>query len=54
MLKFSIAYGASFAQVLVKKFGQVRSGHEVMTSQREQPSADFSEIVSKRNLAWCD
>ena len=24
-----------------KKFGQVRSGHEVMTSQREQPSARF-------------
>ena len=42
MLKFSIAYGASFAQLLVKKkIGQVRSGHEVMTSQRVQPSARF-------------
>ena len=54
MLKFSIAYGASFAQFLVKKIGQVRSGLEVMTSQEEQPSQDFNEIVSKRNLAWCD
>ena len=33
MLKFSIADGASFAQLLVrKKIGRVRSGHEVMTS----------------------
>ena len=31
-LKFSIAYGASFAQLLAKKIGRVRSGHEVMTS----------------------
>ena len=30
VLKFSIADGASFAQLMVKKM--VRSGHEVMTS----------------------
>ena len=41
MLTFSIAYGASFAQLFGKKFGQVTSGHEVMMSQREQPSARF-------------
>ena len=33
MLKFFIAYGASFAQLVVEKIsGQVRSGHEVMTA----------------------
>ena len=40
-LKFSIAYGTSFAQLVVKKFGRVRSGYEVMTSLEEQPSTRF-------------
>ena len=41
MLKFSIAYGASFAQLLVKKIwsGQVRSRSYDVT--REKPSARF-------------
>ena len=32
MLNIFMAYGASFAQLLVKKIGQVMSGHEVMMS----------------------
>ena len=36
MLKFCIAYGASFAQLLVKKIDRVMSGHGAMTSQEVQ------------------
>ena len=55
MLKFSIAYGASFAQLLVKK-KLVRSGQvtKLWRHKGNNLRQDFSEIVSKRNLAWCD
>ena len=33
MLKFGIAYGAYFAQLLVQNFDRVMSGHGAMTSQ---------------------
>ena len=53
MLKFSIAYEASFAQLLVKKkwSGQVT---KLCRHKGNNLRQDFSEIVSKRNLAWCD
>ena len=38
---FYSLWGVLCATFGEKKFGQVRSGHEVMTSQREQPSARF-------------
>ena len=41
MLKFCIAYGASFAQLLVKNFDWVMLGHEAMTSQEVQGQAIF-------------
>ena len=42
VLKFCIAYGASFVQLLVKKFDRVMSGHGVMTSQKVQGQAVFA------------
>ena len=42
MLKFCIAYGASFAQLLVKKVDRVMSGHGAMTSQEVQGRAIFA------------
>ena len=43
MLKFGIAYGASFAQRLVKKKNdRVMSGHGAMTSQEVQGQAIFA------------
>ena len=36
VLKFCIAYGASFAHLLVKKIDWVMSGHGAMTSQEVQ------------------
>ena len=55
MLKFSIADGASFAQLLVKN-KLVRSGQvtKLWRHKGNNLRQDFSEIVSKRNLAWCD
>ena len=53
-LKFSIAYGASFAQILVKKMvwsGQVT---KLWSHKRNNLRQDFSEIVIKRKFAWCD
>ena len=42
VLKFCIAYGASFAQLLVKNFDRVMSGHGTMTSQEVQGQAIFA------------
>ena len=42
VLKFCIAYGASFAQLLVKKIDRVMSGHEAMTSQEVQGQPIFA------------
>ena len=56
MLNFSIAYQTFFAQLLVKEIwsGQVRSRSYDVTKGTNNLRQDFSEIVSKRNLAWCD
>ena len=51
VLKFCIAYGASFAQLLVKKFDRVKSGHGAMTSQEVQGQAIFFLFVLFWNLA---
>ena len=40
-LKFSIAFGASFEQLLVKKIDRGMSGYGAMTSQSEQDKAIF-------------
>ena len=42
VLKFHIAYGAFFAQLLVKKFDRVMLGHEAMTSQEVQRQVIFA------------
>ena len=42
VLKFCIAYKASFAQLLVKKMDRVMSGNEAMTSQEVQGQAIFA------------
>ena len=43
VLKFGIAYGASFAQLLEKKeIDRVMSGHGAMTSQEVQGQAIFA------------
>ena len=42
VLKFIIAYGASFAQLLVNKFDRVMSGHGAMTLQVVQSQAIFA------------
>ena len=41
-MKFCIANGASFAQLMAKNFDRVRSGHGAMMSYVEQPPTDFS------------
>ena len=43
VLKFSIAFVASFVQLLVEKIDRVMLGHGAMTSQREQGQAIFAE-----------
>ena len=50
MLKFCIAYGASFAQLLVKKIDRVMSGHGAMTSQELQGRPFLREIAEYRTL----
>ena len=43
VLKACIAYRASFAQLLVKSFDRVMSGHGAMTSQEVQGQAIFAK-----------
>ena len=50
VLKFCIAYGACFAQFLVKKFDRVMSGHGAMTSQEVQRQAILREIAEYGTL----
>ena len=42
MLKFCIAYGAPFPQLLVGKIDRVMSGHGAMTSQEVQGQVIFA------------
>ena len=55
VLKLSIAYGASFAQLSVKK-NLVGSGQvtKLWRDKWNNLRQDFNEFVSKRNLAWSD
>ena len=51
VLKFCTAYGASFAQLLVKKkIDRVMSGHGAMTSQVVQGQAILREIAEYGTL----
>ena len=50
MLKFGTAYGASFAQLLVKNIDRVMSGHGAMTSQEVQGQAILREIAEYGTL----
>ena len=45
VLNFCIAYGASFAQLLVKKFDRVMPGHRAMTLQEVQGQAILREMA---------
>ena len=62
MLKFSIADGASFAQLLVKKNGQVRSrSYDVIKgttfdriSAKSWVSATWSSAIDLNVDSWCD
>ena len=47
VLKFCIAYGASFAQLLVKYFDRVMSGHGAMTLQEVQGQAIFLREIAE-------
>ena len=47
-LKFCMAYGACFGQVLVNIFDRVMSGHGAMTSQKVQGHA----IFARNNGIW--
>ena len=42
VLKFCMAYGASFAQLLEKNFDRIMSGYGAMTSQKVQGQAIFA------------
>ena len=53
-LKFSIAYRASFAQLLVKKKCSSGQVTKLSRHKRNNLRQDFSEMASKRNLAWCE
>ena len=50
VLKFCIAYGASFAQLLVNFFDQVMSGDGAMTSQEVQNQYILREIAEYGTL----
>ena len=50
VLKFGIAYGAFFAQLLVKNFDRVMSGHGAMTSQRYKVRPFLREIAEYGTL----
>ena len=54
VLNFSIAYEASLPQLLVKKIIRWRHVTKLWRHKRNNLRQDFSEIVSKRNLAWCE
>ena len=47
VLKFCIAYGASFAQLLIKRFDQLMSGHGAMTSQDIQGQVIFLREIAE-------
>ena len=50
MLKVFIAYGASFAQLLVKQIDRVMSGHGAMTSQEVQGQTFLRETAEYDTL----
>ena len=47
MLKFCIAYRASFAQLLVKNVDRFMSGHGAMTSQEVQGVRPFLREIAE-------